>query len=340
METSIRFAAFLVVFAAMAAWETLRPRRVLAEPRRLRWPANLGLVALGALAARLVAGGAAVAAAIFAAENEVGLLHGSEAPSWLAWIATLLVLDFAVYLQHVLFHAVPILWRLHRVHHADLGFDASTGLRFHPIEILISVGLKAGVVVLLGAPAGAVVAFEVLLNASSLFNHGNVAIPEALDRRLRRVIVTPDMHRIHHSSRIAETNANFGFSVSWWDRLCGTYRSDPVLGQLGLEIGLTEYRRSLRLWELLVLPFRGKAGTYTFAGDRVVEGGRPTMIEAADLRERLAGAHPPLVLDVRSIEEWNGALGHIDGARLIPLPELDRRIDELGEDKTRLFVSV
>jgi sterol desaturase/sphingolipid hydroxylase (fatty acid hydroxylase superfamily) len=268
VEGLLRIGAFLGVFVVMGTWEAARPRRRLTDPRRLRWPANLGLVVLGA-----VAGGAAVAAAAFAAEQGVGLFHWFDAPVWVAWLATLVVLDFAVYLQHVLFHAVPILWRLHRVHHADLGFDASTGLRFHPIEILLSIGLKAAIVVLLGSPPWAVVAFEIVLNAASLFNHGNVAIPEALDRRLRWLVVTPDMHRIHHSSRVAETNSNFGFSVSWWDRLCGTYRADPALGQLGLEIGLVEYRRSLGLGQLLALPFIGAAGAYTFAGDRPAEEG-------------------------------------------------------------------
>lgn len=271
MEALLRIGAFLGVFAAMAAWELARPRRELADPRRVRWPANLGLVVLGALAVRLVAGGAAVSAAVFAVDRGVGVFHWWPVPPWAAWLATLLVLDFAIYLQHVTFHAVPLFWRLHRVHHADLGFDASTGLRFHPIEIVISIGLKAAVVVLLGAPPWAVVAFEILLNASSLFNHGNVAIPVAIDRWLRWLVVTPDMHRIHHSSRIAETNSNFGFSVSWWDRLCGTYRAEPALGQLGLEIGLADYRRPLGLGQLLILPFQGRAGAYTFAGDRAVE---------------------------------------------------------------------
>lgn len=224
MELSLRMGAFLAVFVAMAVWEYARPRRRLADPRRRRWPTNLGLVLLDALSVRLLVGGAAFSTAVFAAGHGVGLLHWIPLPAWAAWVITLLALDFAVYLQHVMFHAVPAFWRLHRVHHADLGFDASTGLRFHPIEILLSLGLKAAVVLLLGAVPWAVVAFEVLLNASSLFNHGNVAIPERVERWLRWLVVTPDMHRIHHSSRVVETNSNFGFSFSWWDRLCGTYR--------------------------------------------------------------------------------------------------------------------
>jgi len=196
------------------------------------------------------------------------LLHWSTLPAWAAAGITLLILDFAVYLQHVMVHAVPVLWRLHRVHHADLGFDATTGLRFHPIEIFLSLGLKVAVVVLLGSAPWAVVAFEVILNASSVFNHGNVAIPESIDHWLRWAIVTPDMHRIHHSTRVVETNSNFGFSVSWWDRLCGTYRATPALGQTGMEIGLSDYRTPLTLGQLLLLPFQGDAGRYTFEGAR------------------------------------------------------------------------
>jgi sterol desaturase/sphingolipid hydroxylase (fatty acid hydroxylase superfamily) len=165
-------------------------------------------------------------------------------------------------------HAVPVLWRLHRVHHADVGFDATTGLRFHPIEIFLSLGLKVAVVVLLGATPWAVVAFEIILNASSVFNHGNVAIPERIDQWLRWFIVTPDMHRIHHSTRVMETNSNFGFSVSWWDQLCGTYRAEPALGQVGMEIGLSDYRTPFNLGQLLLLPFQGDTGRTPFAGAR------------------------------------------------------------------------
>jgi sterol desaturase/sphingolipid hydroxylase (fatty acid hydroxylase superfamily) len=243
---------------------------MLARPRRERWVTNLGLTALNTILVRITVGGIAYAAAKFATEHEVGLLHWMALPSWAAVVVTLLVLDFAIYLQHVMVHAVPVLWRLHRVHHADLGFDASTGLRFHPIEIFFSLGLKVAVVVLLGAVPWAVIAFEAILNASSIFNHGNVAIPESVDRGLRWIIVTPDMHRIHHSTRVVETNSNFGFSVSWWDRLCGTYRAAPALGQTGMEIGLNDYRTPLNLGRLLLLPFQGDAGRYTFAGTRPV----------------------------------------------------------------------
>jgi sterol desaturase/sphingolipid hydroxylase (fatty acid hydroxylase superfamily) len=268
MEALVRLGTFLGVLTAMLLWEWGHPRRVLTRPRRERWRTNLGLTILNTALVRVTVGGAAYAAAVFAADQGVGLLHWQPLPPWAAAAVTLLVLDFAIYLQHVLFHAVPLLWRLHRVHHADLDFDATTGLRFHPLEILLSLGYKAAVVVLLGAVPWAVIAFEVLLNAASVFNHGNVALPERFDRWLRRVIVTPDMHRVHHSTRVVETNSNFGFAVSWWDRLCGTYRAQPALGHVGMEVGLSEYRLPLHLGQLCLLPFRGSAGPYTYAGSR------------------------------------------------------------------------
>jgi hypothetical protein len=230
---------------------------------------------------------------------------------------------------------VPAFWRLHRVHHADLGFDASTGLRFHPIEILVSLGLKSAVVVLIGAAPWAVVAFEILLNASSLFNHGNVAIPERTDAWLRRLVVTPDMHRIHHSSRVVETNSNFSFSFSLWDRLCGTYRREPALGQLGLEIGLAEYRSPLHLGQLLLLPFQGPAGSYTFAG-----GDAPANISPSELRERFSRPDPPIVLDVRQPDELRGPLGQVGGAVNIPIGELASRLGELAAWRARIIVPV
>jgi sterol desaturase/sphingolipid hydroxylase (fatty acid hydroxylase superfamily) len=269
MELLVRFGVFLSVFATMVVWEYARPRRLLWQPRYERWTTNLGLTVLNTALVWVTIGGVAYAA-VFAAERGMGLLHWISLPLWAAVAVTLLGLDFAIYLQHVMFHAVPALWRLHRVHHADLGFDATTGLRFHPIEIFLSLGFKMAVVVLLGAVPWAVVVFEVILNASSVFNHGNVTMPERLDHWLRWAIVTPDMHRIHHSTRVVETNSNFGFSVSWWDRLCGTYRAAPALGQVEMEIGLSDYRTPLNLGRLLLLPFQGDASRYTFAGARPV----------------------------------------------------------------------
>ncbi len=268
MEPVVRFSVFLGVYIAMMLWEVVRPRRPLPYPRRQRWMTNLGLTFLNTVLVRITVGGATSAAALFAAQQGVGVLHWLALPQWAAILVTLLGLDFAIYLQHVMFHAVPALWRLHRVHHVDPGFDATTGLRFHPIEIFLSLGLKVAVVVLLGATPWAVVTFEMLLNASSVFNHGNVALPESIDRWLRWILVTPDMHRVHHSARVVETNSNFGFSVSWWDRLCGTYRTAPALGQVGMDIGLSEYRTLFNLSQLLLLPFQGEPGRYPFAGAR------------------------------------------------------------------------
>jgi sterol desaturase/sphingolipid hydroxylase (fatty acid hydroxylase superfamily) len=271
MEAMVRVGTFLGVLTVMLLWEGLRPRRPLSRPRRERWGANLGLTLLNTVLVRVTVGGVAYTAAVFAADQGVGLLHWRPLPAWAAAAMTLLVLDFALYVQHVLFHAVPVLWRLHRMHHADLDVDATTGLRFHPLEILLSLGLKAAVVVLLGAVPWAVVAFEILLNAASVFNHGNVALPECLDRWLRWIVVTPDMHRVHHSTRMAETNSNFGFSIPWWDRLCGTYRAQPALGQVGMDIGLSDYRTPLNLGQLLLLPFRDRTGRSMSAGARAAD---------------------------------------------------------------------
>jgi sterol desaturase/sphingolipid hydroxylase (fatty acid hydroxylase superfamily) len=270
MQALLRFGLFMVSLLMMMAWEYQRPRRVLARPRRERWRTNLSVTTLNTLLVWGTVGGIAYTTALYAAEQKLGLLRWMSLSSWVVTVATFLVLDFVIYLQHVLMHAVPALWRLHRVHHADLGFDATTGLRIHPVEIFLSLGLKSAAVLLLGATPWAVLAFEIVLNASSVFNHGNVAIPERWDRWLRWGIVTPDMHRIHHSARIVETNSNFGFSVSWWDRLCGTYRAEPALGQEKLEIGLSDYPNPLHLGELLVLPFRGETGHYPFTGARPV----------------------------------------------------------------------
>jgi sterol desaturase/sphingolipid hydroxylase (fatty acid hydroxylase superfamily) len=269
MEAVVRGGTFLGVLTVMLLWEVCRPQRPLSRPRQERWGANLGLTLLNTVLVRVTVGGVAYTAAVFAAHQGVGLLHWSPLPAWAAAAVTLLVLDFALYLQHVLFHALPVLWRLHRLHHADLDVDATTGLRFHPLEIFLSLGIKAAVVVLLGAVPWAVVAFEVLLNAVSVFNHGNVALPERLDRWLRWIVVTPDMHRIHHSTRVVETNSNFGFSVAWWDRLCGTYRAQPALGQGGMDIGLSDERTPLTLGQLLLLPFRNRTGDAPSAGARL-----------------------------------------------------------------------
>jgi len=263
-EPVIRLGAFTSIFAAMALWELLAPRRPQAIGRFRRWPSNLGIVALNTLLVRLVFPTAAVGVALFAELHGWGLIHALTVPAWLAISASVIFLDLAIYLQHVLFHAVPVLWRLHRMHHADLEFDVTTGARFHPIEILLSMAIKLGVVAALGAPAVAVLIFEVLLNATSMFNHGNVRLSERLDGVLRRIVVTPDMHRVHHSVAPRETNSNFGFNLPWWDRLSGTYCAQPAAGHEKMTIGIEQFRepRELRLDCMLLQPFRDDVRLY------------------------------------------------------------------------------
>ena len=259
-EPALRLGVFLTILCAMAAWELASPLRRVEIPRLIRWSNNLALVALDTVLARLAYPVAAVGLAQIAATNGWGLFNLIAVPTWLAVVISLLLLDFAIYLQHVVFHAVPALWRLHRMHHADLEFDVTTGLRFHPVEILLSMALKLGLVLLLGPPAIAVLLFEVILNGAALFNHSNISLPRPVDRALRLVLVTPDMHRIHHSSDPRETHSNFGFNLPWWDRLLGTYRATPALGQKGMQIGLPQFRTRRDLWldRLLLQPLRSK----------------------------------------------------------------------------------
>jgi len=263
-EPFIRLGAFGGVFIAMALWELFGPRRKLVIGRFARWPNNLGVVVVDTLLVRLVFPVTAVGVALFAEAHGWGLFHAVTIPVWMAVLASVVLLDLAIYFQHVLFHAVPALWRLHRMHHADLEFDVTTGLRFHPVEIVLSMMIKLAVVAALGAPAVAVLIFEVLLNATSMFNHSNVRIPLGLDRVLRLFVVTPDMHRVHHSVLIRETNSNFGFSLPWWDRLFGTYRAQPAAGHDAMTIGIEQFRepRELGLDRMLLQPFRGDAGRY------------------------------------------------------------------------------
>ena len=263
-EAVTRLAAFALVFAALALWEVFSPRRPLAAGRKGRWPSNLGILVVDVLVVRVLIPTAAVGAALFAAGNGWGLLRLAELRLSVASILGFLALDLAIYAQHVMFHKVPLLWRLHRMHHADLDVDVTTGLRFHPIEILISLAIKIVVVLALGIPAVAVLAFEVVLNATSMFNHSNVAMPAWLDRALRRVMVTPDMHRVHHSVIRRETDSNFGFNLPWWDRLFGTYRAEPEAGHTGMTLGLPNFRDpgELRLDRLLTQPFRDERGEH------------------------------------------------------------------------------
>ena len=253
-EPMIRLVFFLGVLAAMALWEVAAPRRRQEIPRALRWTNNMALVVVDTVILRLSFPILAVGLAVMAEDRGWGLFNIIDAPLWLAILASMLLLDLAIYLQHGMFHAVPGLWRLHRMHHADLEFDATTGLRFHPIEILISMGIKLAVVAALGPPA-------VLLNATALFNHANIDLPRPVDRVLRLFVVTPDMHRVHHSIDPRETNSNYGFNLPWWDRLLGTYVAQPAKGHAGMEIGIEQFRTRRDLWldRMLLQPVRGPA---------------------------------------------------------------------------------
>ncbi len=263
-EPAIRLGIFLGVFALVALCEALAPRRERTLPRLARWPHNIGIVVVNTALLRLVIPTAAVGLALIAEARGWGLFNSVGLPYWLAVVLSVVLLDLAVYLQHMMFHAVPALWRLHRMHHADLDFDVTTGARFHPVEILLSMGIKLGLVAALGPPALGVLVFEVLLNASSMFNHGNLNIPPGVDRVLRWGVVTPDMHRVHHSVIVSETNSNFCFNLPWWDRLFGTYRAQPSAGHDAMTIGIEQFReqKDLRLDRMLVQPWIGGVGEY------------------------------------------------------------------------------
>jgi sterol desaturase/sphingolipid hydroxylase (fatty acid hydroxylase superfamily) len=264
-EPAIRLGVFLAVFGIVALWEVVAPRRARTLSRILRWSNNLGLVAINTVLLRLLFPLAAVGVAAFAAERGWGLLNHFPLPLWFALPVAVIVLDLAIWLQHVMTHAVPALWRLHQVHHADADFDVTTGARFHPIEIVLSMVLKFAVIAALGPPVLAVLIFEILLNATAMFNHGNVRLPKNLDRALRWCVVTPDMHRVHHSTERDESNSNFGFNLPWWDRLFGTYRAQPRAGHTGMAIGLsghTDPREVAWLDGMLRMPFRGEADGY------------------------------------------------------------------------------
>jgi sterol desaturase/sphingolipid hydroxylase (fatty acid hydroxylase superfamily) len=267
-EAPIRLGFFLGVFAVMALWEWLVPRRVLTVSKVLRWANNLGIVLLNTLLLRVLFPAAAVGTAVFAHSQGWGLFNHFETPYSIVVLTSVVAMDLAIYMQHVMFHAVPALWRLHRVHHADLDFDVTTGARFHPIEIILSMFIKFAVIAVLGAPVLAVVIFEVLLNATAMFNHSNVRIPRAMDTVLRWLVVTPDMHRVHHSVEHDEANSNFGFNLPWWDRLLGTYRGQPRAGHEAMTIGIDTFRDPKScdtLWGMLALPFVGKIAGYAIS---------------------------------------------------------------------------
>jgi sterol desaturase/sphingolipid hydroxylase (fatty acid hydroxylase superfamily) len=259
-ELLIRVGVFLGVLVVLAALERLLPRRSLVQPRNRRWVTNLGLVVIDAVALRLLAFALpilAVAAAVDAQNLGLGLFNRLDWPVWVELVLAVLLFDFAVWLQHLVTHKVPLFWRFHRVHHADRDFDVTTALRFHPMEIIASAGLKVGLVYLLGPSALAVLVFEILLNATAMFNHANLALPAWLDRLLRLILVTPDMHRVHHSVLREEHDSNFGFALSIWDRLFRTYRPQPMSEHATMPIGLEwQDDRPMRLGWALLLPFR------------------------------------------------------------------------------------
>jgi sterol desaturase/sphingolipid hydroxylase (fatty acid hydroxylase superfamily) len=263
-ELVIRMSAFLGVLALMALWEIGAPRRGLSTPRAPRWFANITVVVLDSVIVRLLFAAGAIGMAMLAAERNWGILNQLAWPIWLKILLALIMLDFVLYLQHVMFHAIPLFWRFHMMHHADLDCDVTTGVRFHPVEVVFSMVIKLGTVAVLGASPVAVLVFEMVLNATSMFNHSNIWMPSAVDRALRWMIVTPDMHRIHHSVLPQETNSNFGFNLPWWDRLLGTYHEDPLRSHTIMSLGLEQYRdpRGLTLRRILALPFLGVPGRY------------------------------------------------------------------------------
>ncbi len=255
-EVAIRLISFIFIFILVALWEIRMPRRVLTTSKKWRWFNNLSLIAINPVLLRLVFPVLAVEMARTAQANGWGLLNQFDTPGLIALVGGIVALDLVIYLQHVMFHAVPILWRLHRVHHADLDYDLTTGLRFHPVEIVLSTVLKITIIVALGPPVAAVLAFEILLNGMAMFNHGNIKLASSVDRFLRLLVVTPDVHRVHHSVIMRETNSNYGFNLSIWDRMFGTYLAQPSKGHQDMTIGLSQFRDPKRLtlpW-LLILP--------------------------------------------------------------------------------------
>jgi len=268
-EASIRLTAFLGIFITVAIWELLSPRRRLVAARAGRWFSNISITLIGTVIVRTLF--PVLAASLAAHETSLGVLNQVSLPYFFKIIIGVLALDLVIYGQHVLFHSLPLLWRLHMMHHADLDIDVTTGLRFHPIEVMLSMVIKIGAVVVIGPPVSAVILFEILLNGTSMFNHGNILMSQGLDRFLRLLVVTPDMHRVHHSVVIRETNSNFGFNFPWWDRVFMTYREQPGAGHENMVIGLSQFRdgKKLTLPWLLALPFVGKPGAYPLLRKRL-----------------------------------------------------------------------
>jgi len=275
-EATIRMAFFVGIFLAVALVELIVPRRALTTSKTSRWVGNIGIVFINTFLLRILFPAGAVGISVWIGHQDWGIFNHIQWPFWLEVALTIVILDFVIYMQHVMFHAVPVLWRLHMMHHADLDYDLTTGTRFHPLESIISLGIKAGAITVLGAPPVGVIIFEIILNGMAMFNHGNFFIPLGIDRFLRLLVVTPDMHRVHHSVFPNETNTNFGFNLPWWDRLCGTYKPQPTKGHEKMTIGLNQFRDASRLtlpW-IIALPFMGKPGSYAIGkrGARSTDG--------------------------------------------------------------------
>jgi len=265
-EKEVRMSFFFGMLVLIGLWEVVAPRRALTISKAVRWTNNLGLVFLNSFIVRVIFPAAAVGVAQLASEKGWGLFNYYDVPYWYGVIAAVIIMDFVIYIQHVMVHAIPMLWRLHRVHHADPDYDVTTGSRFHPIEILLSMLIKFATILLLGPAVIAVIIFEIMLNATAMFNHGNIGLPKVVDKVMRWFLVTPDMHRVHHSVEDDETNSNFGFSLTWWDRIFGTYREQPRGGQIGMKIGIHKFNDPKQVsWlpGLLTLPFKGKISGYT-----------------------------------------------------------------------------
>ena len=263
-ESYIRLGFFLGLFSLLTIWEISSPKRQLLQLRRLRWFSNIGLIVISSVLIRFILPTAAVGVALHVEQNNLGFLSYYDLSLMIKFLLAFILMDLAIYFQHVMFHALPMFWRFHRVHHSDLDCDITTGLRFHPFEMVISILFKFLIIISIGAPVLAVVVFEIILNAASMFTHSNIKIPSVIERIVRWFIVTPDMHRIHHSINENETNSNFGFFMSIWDRMFGTYIKDPEQGHINMKIGLQGFREAK--WQnlrwLIYLPFVSKINDY------------------------------------------------------------------------------
>ena len=259
-EITWRLSVFWCVFLLVSLWEYVPPKRDLQIKKSTRWIRNISLIIISNLAVRLLVPITAASVALYAEQHRIGLWYLLSIPLPAATIISVILLDLLIYTQHILFHHIPLFWRIHKVHHIDQDIDITTGLRFHPIEITLSALIKCSIVLLLGVPLMAIILFEILLNAMSMLSHANISLASRFDKYLRFFIVTPDMHRIHHSVLKDETNSNYGFNLSCWDRLFKTYKDQPKLGHLQMNIGLDEFQdeNKTTLFDIIMIPFRNK----------------------------------------------------------------------------------